>query len=592
MFWGIGPIGRITYVRGATPMVWKGGGDMSADAASVRLRDVVSWAARVLRPDRDFFTLAIIYGIGISLLSLATPISVQMLINSVANTALPAPLFTLAAILFSLMMFSALLSAARVNLMEVFRQRFFARLVGEITLRAVHARNPFFTDNRSSDLFNRYFEVMNIQKSVPSLLIGLFTIVLQSAVGFAVTSFYHPFFLFFNLIFILVVWLIWRIWSRGAMTTAVALSHAKYNTAHWLESVGASDGFYKSGRHIDFAIARSEAMTATYIEAYRRHFRYSFSQTVAYLMLYAFASAGLLALGGWLIIQGELSIGQLVAAELILSSIFYGASQLGPYLDTFYDLVAAVEEVGLLYDIPQEVPGRESAYVESGGDLVFSGVKIDGVTLECTVPSGAKVVAAADSETQRSFAMLLKRHRRPDSGFVMLGGADIGTLDIYQLRSDVIVLDRPTIVESSIIDYLTLSATDKNSRDIMDALKVVGLDRTIGKLPDGLNTILSSTGWPLALHEVMRLKFASALLAQPKILVLSPLYELIPTLELDRMFDALRTMTTTAIYFTNRSSFAELDGYLWLGRGKQRILDDRPAFDALRRSIREPADAR
>jgi putative ABC transport system ATP-binding protein len=475
--------------------------------------------------------------------------------------------------------------------MEVFRQRFFAQLVAEITLRAVHARNPFFTDERSGDLFNRYFEVMNIQKAIPSLLIGLFTILLQSVIGFIVTSFYHPFFLVFNLIFMAAVWLIWRIWSRGAMTTAVALSHAKYNTAHWIESVGASNGFYKSGRHIAFAIAKSEAMTDAYIKAYRRHFRYSFSQAVAYLVLYAVASAGLLALGGWLIIQGQLSIGQLVAAELILSGVFYGVAQLGPYLDTFYDLVAALEELDLLYTIPQEAAGRESAYVAGNGDLAFSDVKIDDVTLECSVPSGAKVVAAADAETQRAFAMLLKRHQRPDSGFITLGGADIGTLDIYQLRSDVIVLDRPTIVESSIIDYLKLAAPERSSRDIMTVLEVVGLDRRIGRLPDGLNTILSSTGWPFALHEVMRLKFASALLAQPRILVLSPLFELIPTSELDRMFQALRATTTTTIYFTNRSSFAELDGYLWLGRGEQRIMRERASFDALRSSIRKGADA-
>jgi putative ABC transport system ATP-binding protein len=564
---------------------------MAGKTSSVRLRDVVRWAAPILGPDQAFFTLAIIYGVGIGLLSLATPISVQMLINSVANTALPTPLFTLAAILFVLLMFSAMLSAFRAHLMEVFRQRFFAQLVAEITLRAVHARNPFFSDERSGDLFNRYFEVMNIQKAIPSLLIGLFTIILQSVVGFIVTSFYHPFFLVFNLLFILLAWLIWRVWARGAMTSSVALCHAKYDTAHWLESVGASNGFYKSGRHIAYAIEKSEAMTVAYIDAYRRYFSYSFSQTVSFLVLYAFASAGLLALGGWLVIQGELSIGQLVAAELILSSIFYGVSQLGPYLDTFYDLVAALEELNLLYAIPQEAPGREAAYVEGGGDLVFSGVRIDGIGLECTVSSGAKVVAAADADTQRAFALLLKRHRRPDSGFVTLGGMDIGALDTYQLRSDVVVLDRPTIVESSILDYLRLANPGQNSRDIMTALEVVGLHRRIGKLPDGVNTILSSTGWPFALPEVMRLKFASALLAQPKILVLSPLFELIPTVDLDRMFDALRRLPTTTIYFTNRSSFAELDGYLWLGSGEQRVLADRAAFDVLRTSLRERADA-
>ncbi len=559
---------------------------------TVRLRDVARWAAPILGQDSSFFVLAIIYGIGISLLSLATPISVQMLINSVANTALPAPLFTLAGVLFALLMLSALLSAFRVHLMELFRQRIFAQLVAEITLRAVHSRDPFFGDARKGDLFNRYFEVMNLQKSIPSLLIGLFTILLQSGVGFVVTSFYHPFFLGFNLLFIFVAWLIWRLPSRGAMTSAVALSHAKYDTAHWLESVGASNGFYKSGRHISYAIDKSEAMTARYIKAYRRHFNFSFSQTVAYLVLYAVASAGLLAMGGWLVIQGQLSIGQLVAAELILSSIFYGFSQIGPYLDVFYDLVTAVEELGLLYAIPQEVPGRVTGPGEATGDLVFADVHVGDVRLNCTIPHRAKLIAAADAETQRAFASLLKRHRPPDSGLISLGGAELSVLDAYKLRSDVIVLDRPTIVECSVRDYLELCSPDDEPSEMMAALRLLGIDRRIGQLPQGLDTVLASTGWPLSLPEMMRLKLAGAILSRPKLLLLSPLFDMVPADELARIFSALETLPTTVIYFTNRNNPPVLDGYLWVGRDRQWIEQDRAAFNAQRRAGHgEAADA-
>lgn len=560
-------------------------------AKQVRMRDFIRWATPILGPDQAFFTLAIIYGIGISLLSLATPISVQMLINSVANTALPAPLFTLAGILFALLMLSALLSAFRAHLMELFRQRIFAQLVAEITLRAVHSRNPFFGDDRKGDLFNRYFEVMNLQKSVPSLLIGLFTILLQSAVGFVVTSFYHPFFLVFNLVFILFAWAIWRIWSRGAMTSAVALSHAKYDTAHWLESVGASNGFYKSSRHISYAIDKSEAMTARYIAAYRRHFNYSFTQTVAYLILYAVASAGLLALGGWLVIQGQLSIGQLVAAELILSSIFYGVAQLGPYLDVFYDLVTAVEELGLLYDIPQEAPGRVTGPGAAVGDLQFKDVHIGNAVFNCTIPYRAKLVAAADPDTQRAFALLLKRHSPPDSGLITLGGSELSVLDVYRLRSDVIVLDRPTIVECSVRDYLELCSPDDEPSSMMAALQMLGIDRRIGSLPQGLDTILASSGWPLSLPEMMRLKLAGALLSRPKLLIMSPLFDMIPADEIARIFGALGELPTTVIYFTNRNNPPTLDGHLWLGRDRQWLETDRTKFDALRAQAKEAGDA-
>lgn len=558
---------------------------------TVRLRDVVRWARPILGPDSPYFVLVIIYGIGISLLSLATPISVQMLINSVANTALPAPLFTLSGILFVLLMLSAVMSAMRAYLMELFGQRFFARMVAEITLRAVHARNPFFGDERRVDLFDRYFEVMNVQKAMPSLLIGLFTILLQSAVGFVVTSFYHPFFLGFNLIFILVTWLIWRIWSRGAMTSRVELSHAKYNTARWLESVGASNGFYKSSRHLEYAIDRSEAETAAYIKSFRRHVRYSLSQTTAFLILYAVASAGLLAMGGWLVIQSQLSIGQLVAAELILSSIFYGAAQLGPYIDIFYDLVAALEELSLLNDIPQDMPGSPGAVTGTSSDLAFADVRLDDMRFDLAIPHGSRLIASAEDDVQRAFSLLLKRDRKPQGGFVTLGGADLTTLDPYDLRSDVIVLDRPLIVESSIIDYLKLACPEDSPTAMMAAVRAVSLDRRIGRLPDGLHSVLSPTGWPLSVSETMRLKFAAALLAEPKIIVMSPLFDIIPRIDLDRMIAAVRPGRITVIYFTNREDPPELDGDVWIGRTAQTMTHNRAEFDSLRFAIREATDA-
>ncbi|MCB6575018.1 hypothetical protein LI165_13395, partial [Phascolarctobacterium faecium] len=75
-------------------------------------------------------------------------------INSVAHTALPAPLWTLSGVLFLLLLLVAVLSAFRVHLMALFERRVFARIVAEITIRAVHARDPFFADVRHSDLFN------------------------------------------------------------------------------------------------------------------------------------------------------------------------------------------------------------------------------------------------------------------------------------------------------------------------------------------------------------------------------------------------------------------------------------------------------
>jgi len=534
-------------------------------------REARGWLGEIVGPDTPYLRLAMVYGVAISLLSLATPISVQLLINSVANTALPAPLWTLAGLLLVLLLFVAGLSAMRFWVMALFERRFFARVVAEITERAVHAQNPFFADQNRGDLFNRYFDLVVVQKAVPSLVIGAFTIILQSAVGLVITSFYHPFFLAFNALLILLVLAIWTIWSRGSIRSAVALSHAKHEAARWLESLGGSNGFYKSSRHLDFAMDRSEAVTATYVDRHERYFRYSFAQTVAFLLLYAFASAALLALGGNLILRGELSIGQLVAAELILSGVFYGVSQLGWYLDTLYDLIASAEELSLLFAIPQEQAAATAGQAPGDGAVRLEAVEVEGARFDFSLAAGEQLVTLADGGAERLLAMVLKRHIVPDRGLVTVGGADMATFDMYLLRSAVMVLDRPTIVEVTIREYLSLAAAaGSDPGGMLEVLDAVGLRERVAQFPHGLDTPLAASGYPLAIGEVVALKLASALLVRPRVLMLSQLCDLIPAERLADVLRRLKAAGTTTLLCTGRPEDIVLDGWFRLEPHRQR----------------------
>lgn len=540
----------------------------------IGLRDAAAWISEIVGPDRGYVNVGIVYTLAITLLSLATPISVQLLINSVARTALVAPLWILSAVLLVLLLLVAGLSALRVYLLAVFERRIFARVVAEVTVRAVHAQNPFFADESRGSLFNRYFDMVVIQKAVPSLVIGAFTIILQGAVGLIVTSFYHPFFLAFNIILVAVCLLIWWMWRRGAIAGAVRVSHAKHEAAHWLESVGASNGFYKSARHLDFAMDRSEAVTADYIAAHRRYFRYSFAQALGYFLVYAFAAAALLALGGNLILAGQLSIGQLVAAELILSGVFYGISQLGWYLDTFYDLVASSEELSLVFAIPQEPEGL-SGQAPSDGSVHFREVLLNGSRFDFAIASGEQAVIVAEPGVESQIALLLKRHANPDRGLLSIGGSDLGSFDMYLLRSAVVVLNRPTIVDVTIREYLNLaSGSAASSADVLRTLDMVGLGARIASLPHGLDTQLASSGSPLSIVEVMQLKLSMALLSAPKVLLLSQLYDMMPAEPLRATLERLREYGTTVLLFTGRPEAVQLDCYHAIGARAQHRFED------------------
>jgi putative ABC transport system ATP-binding protein len=540
----------------------------------------------ILKPEANFYWLAAVYGIGISLLSLATPISVQMLINTIANTALTAPLVVLSLTLFGLLFISSMLYALRVHLMELFARRFYARMVAEISLISVYAQNPFFDDAKKGDLFNRYFDVVYVQTAIPILFIGGFTTLLQIAVGFVLVSLYHPYFLGFTLIMIALIWVVWLTWGSRALRTGVDLSHAKHKTAAWLQTIGGSNGFFKSQRRIDYALDKTDDYTRQYITDRKRHFRHLFAQTIAFLLMYAAASAALLGLGGWLVIQNQLTLGQLVAAELVLSAAFFGVAQLGSYLGYFYDLFAAVEEISQFYDVEQEQPKGADPFEGPDHAIVMKGVRgkarHEEAQFDLEIPSGSIIMAAASQHgVQRLFTNLLKMHALPQSGFATLGGVDMKAIEAHHLRKNVHVLDRPSIVEMTIREYLALSCPDTAPQRMIGALETVGLATMISTLDKGLDTPLAATGYPLSAVELQQLKLANALLERPRILVLSRLFDLIDPEPIARAVTELRAQAySTVIYFSNRRIDLGFDRFLYLEAHQQRYFDNFEEFSA------------
>lgn len=308
----------------------------------------------ILRPEKSFYSLAVIYGICISLLTLALPVSVQTLINTVANTAMGQPVIVLSGVLFLLLMMNGIFYLCQKFLMERYKQRFFARITARIALSSIYCDTEKASPRDRLNVANRYFEIMTVQKNMPMLMTQGFALVLQTAVGLILTSFYHPIIFTFNVMLVMVLYLIWRLWGHRAIRQSVALCKSKYNVAGWLEEISLQQFDSNSEFGMHAALEKTERLTEDYIAARRALFRNTFSQAIAFVTLYAVASGLLLGLGGWLVIDGELTLGQLVAAELILSAIFYGISRADYLLVMLYELIAAAEKLVVFFELPKE----------------------------------------------------------------------------------------------------------------------------------------------------------------------------------------------------------------------------------------------
>lgn len=535
-------------------------------------------------PERGYCWLAIVYGVAVGLLTLAVPLCVQVLISSVANIASPRPVLVLSVVLFALLLLSGLLVAVQIYLMDRFECRFFCRMTAEIVMRNIYARTAYFETINREELANRYFEIMLVQKTLPKLLIGGTALALQATTGFVVVSSYHPFFLLFNLLLVAVLYLVLKLWAGPAVRSAVAVSDAKYRMARWLEELARANTTFKNERHIARALDRSDALSADYVDRHARHFRIRFSQIIALLLIYALASAVLLGLGGWLVILEQLSLGQLVAAELIMSVIFAGLVRFGEYLADYYGLRAALQKLAYFNDVPAESDQGETELPEGPLAVRFnrvacrhrSGEFLFDLALE---PGRSYLVCAQSSRLQKGLIDLVQRYREPDGGQIGIGAMDVLDCRPQALRERIAVLDNFGVLERSIAEYLALGEPELSRSRMREVLRRVGLVDTVEALEHGLDTPLGTLGYPLSRTETLRLKLAGCLLQSPGLLIVTEIFDIVPFEARQRVLESLRAAReTTLVYFSNRRDLAEFDHFVFLGVREQRVFDSLEAL--------------
>jgi putative ABC transport system ATP-binding protein len=299
---------------------------------------------RLVRHERGFYQVCLTYGVAVSLLTLAVPVAVQMVINTVANTAQQLSLVVVCGLVVLMLSAAVLLYALQIYVMELFCRRFFARNVAEMAVGVSDVTAAGFQRANGFEFMKRFYEIIAIQKAVPNLIIAGFSMTLQMLVGLVVVAFYHPFLLAFNVLFILICVFIWRFWHNATRDAARELSVAKYTMAGWLGHYAQTSDALNDAQ-MQEAWRQTNMLTNNYIDARRAFFQNSFAQTIGFLALYVCANAGLLGLGGWLVIQQQLTLGQLAAAEIILSAVFFSLTRVGYFLRLYYETCVSAEKL-------------------------------------------------------------------------------------------------------------------------------------------------------------------------------------------------------------------------------------------------------
>lgn len=494
-----------------------------------RFREFARRLIHHLQPDRRDVAVIVLFATILGVLALATPITVQALVNVVSFGGLLQPLVVLGTLLFGVLALAGAIRVLQTYVVELLQQRLLVRVVAKLADQLPRVTLDHIYQTNCPERINRFFEIVTMQKVVAVLLLTGTSLVLQATSGLIILAFYHPFLLALDAVLVTSIAAVLFIGGRGAIRTAYKESKAKYAIAGVLEETARHPLVFKLAGGGTFVRQRLDMLAKDYVFARRKHFAVVLRQVIGFIVLQAVTATALLTLGGWLVIQGELTLGQLVAAELIVASVLASFSKMSSKLEGFYDLCVAAAKLDELFDMPLErTGGARHQIAEPVRGLVIKNLSF--AFPDCPPvlrdlsfsiePGQTRVIAGPSGVGKTLLAELLLGMRTPTHGRIELDGLDYREWNLSALREQVMCAREPEIFEGTIEENIRMGRTALSVEEICRALDQVGLLDAIHQLPQDIETRLSHLGTPLSSGQLRCLMVARALAHRPRLLIL------------------------------------------------------------------------
>jgi ABC-type multidrug transport system fused ATPase/permease subunit len=248
-------------------------------------------------------------------------------------------------------------------------------------------------------------------------------------------------------------------------------------------------------------------------------------------VLSSVATAIVLGVGGWLVVEGNMTIGTLLAFALYLGNFFDPVQQLSQLYNTFLSATAALDRITNVLDEEPDIVDAPDArpLARAAGHVHFEHVRFGYGELpdvlhdfDLDVPAGTTVALVGHTGAGKStIAKLLARFYDPRDGRITIDRVDLRHVTQASLRRQLgIVPQEGFLFAGSIADNIAFGRPEASRADIESAAAAVGADGFIGELAEGYDTQVGERGFRLSLGQRQLVAFARALLADPRILIL------------------------------------------------------------------------
>jgi ABC-type bacteriocin/lantibiotic exporter with double-glycine peptidase domain len=471
-----------------------------------------------------------IFAFAVAVLSLVIPIAVENLVNTVAFGVLLWPLLVIEGILVVCLALAASIKAMQVYLVEIMQRRLFVNTVDKLSAHFPYVNLDEMDNHLGSSIAYRFLEISTLQKSMASLLLDALGIIISSIVGMVVLAFYHPFLLGFDLFLISVCSTLFLLLGWGGVRSSIKESHEKYEMADWLESLLGSPKAIRLHADANFPAQKSNLLLFNYLSSRKSHFQVVWRQTLFSLGLQVVANALLLGLGGWLVINRQLTLGQLVAGEIIVTLIVASLAKFGKYAEIFYDLITSAEKLGMLSDLPvQKKGGSELKKTLAGIDVRI----IQPVLKQDKQLSGKDVHflhserAAIVGPDANSLFEMISGLRSPKDIHIELDGIDVRGIAMHNLDGQIGLISTPEIFPGTLFQNVSLGRQFVGDVEVRDALDKVGFLKKAMSMPNGLESVIGKGSLVITPQEEILLTIARVIAGKPRLLLVDKIVDLL-----------------------------------------------------------------
>lgn len=518
---------------------------------------------QLLRVDRQEIYSIYLYALFNGVVTLSLPLGIQAIINLISAGQTSTSWILLVVIVIGGVAITGILQIAQVSISENLQRKIFTRSAFEFAYRIPRMKLEVLSRTYTPELVNRFFDTLTVQKGISKILIDFSSASLQIIFGLILLSLYHQFFIIYSLALLLIVYLIFRFTTPQGIRTSLNESKYKYEVAHWLEEIARALETFKLAGQSPLPLKRTDELVSNYLDARKAHFRTLLVQFANLVGFKVVIAAGLLLIGGLLVINDQMNIGQFVASEIIIILVLANVEKLILSMETIYDVLTAIEKIGIITDIPLEKDeGDERIQKQDTGLAVklnnFS-LKFDEKDentldhLNFRINAGEKVcLAGFNGSGKSSLVHALAGLYNQWQGTLLFNDVPFRNWRKEDIRSMIgSNLPREDVFKGTLLENISLGRENIGIHDVQEAAAVVGLTDFVEKLPEGYNSMLVAEGKDLPRSLRIKIQLARSIASGPKLMLLEEGFNILHEEDKDRFLDFVLSRDWTVLAVTN-----------------------------------------